>query len=149
MLANTHVHIPEWPSCSTTAPTNDGQHVAANVPQAVSFGIDRSDPEEVALHAKFQAYPWKLRATKQGLLATSPPHTKQEPVAMKKEADGSFVVIQACTVEPGAADHTGHIGYKPNNINLDQAVDVKVELHADQDQAAGHESAVDPFPKQH
>ena len=147
VVSNSHVHIPGGHDMPTAASSNDGQHVAANVPREVSFGIDRCDPEEVALHAKFKADLWKLRATKQGLLATSPPHTNQEPVALKKAADGSCVVSQACTVEPGVAGHTGHIGYEPKNNNLDKAVDGKVNLHAYQDQAVGHESALDPLPQ--
>ena len=151
VVGNTHLHIPEGPSCSTAAPLNAGQHVAANVPQEVSFGIDRCDPEEVALHAKFKADLWQLRATKQGLLATRPPHTNQAPVALKRAADGSFVVSQASTVEPGAAGHTGHIGYEPKKNNLDQAVDGKEAAghEAAGHEAAGHEAAVEPFPKQH
>ena len=148
VVGNIHVHIPKGHDIpALAASSNDGQHVAANVPQAVSQGIvlNDNDPEEVALHAKFQADLWKIRATKQGLLATSPPKTKQEPLTIKKEADGSFVVGQACTGEPGAADHTGHIGYKPKNNNLEQAVGVEADLHGDQDKAAGHESALDPF----
>ena len=146
VVSNSHAHIPKGHDIpALAASSNAGQHVAANVPQAVSQGIvlNDNDPEEVALHAKFQADLWKIRATKAGLLATSPLKTKQEPLTIKKEADGSFVV--ACTGEPGAADHTGHIGYEPKNNILDQAVGVEVDLHGDQDKAAGHESALDPF----
>ena len=155
VVGNSHAHIPKGHDIpALAASSNAGQHVAANVPQAASQGIvlNDNDPEEVALHAKFQADLWKIRATKLGLLGTSPPKTKQEPLTIKKEADGSFVVGQTCTGEPGAADHTGHIGYKPKNNNLDQAVGVEVDLHGDQDKvagdqdkAAGHESALDPF----
>ena len=147
VVGNTHLHIPEGHDMPTAASSNAGQHVAANVHQAFSQGIVVSDPDEVALHAKFQAELWKLRATKQGLRATSQPHIKQEPLTMKKEADGSFVVSQACTVEPAAADPTGHIGYQPKKTNLDQADGVAVDLHANQNQAAGCASALDPYSK--
>ena len=55
VVGNSHVHIPEGHGMPAAASSNAGQHVAANVPQAVSQGIVFSDPEEVALHAKFQA----------------------------------------------------------------------------------------------
>ena len=56
VVGNSHAHIPKGHDIpALAASSNAGQHVAANVHQAFSQGIVVSDPDEVALHAKFQA----------------------------------------------------------------------------------------------
>ena len=58
-----HLPIGEGPQAS---PSNAG-----HVPSASQAAMTFTDPEEIALHAKFQADLWKLRAVKQGVLGTS------------------------------------------------------------------------------
>ena len=58
-----HIPIGEGPQAS---PSNAG-----HVPSASQAAMTFTDPEEIALHAKFQADLWKLRAVKQGVLGTS------------------------------------------------------------------------------
>jgi hypothetical protein len=111
-----HIPIGEGPQAS---PSNAG-----HVPSASQAAMTFTDPEEVALHAKFQADLWKLRAIKQGVLATSPapdPASQQLPQAgmldkltMIRGPDGTIVLKQEdeSTVQ-AESDVANSAGYKP------------------------------------
>ena len=144
-VSNSQIEIAGVCDLPTPALKNADQHVPANKAPPFSQDIVLSDPDEVALHAKFQAELWKLRAAKQGLLASSPQHTKEQPLVLKKSPDGSFVLSEACKGEPGAADHTGKGGYEPSNNNLEQPIADREEKPAGQDQAADHKYDLDQF----
>ena len=84
-------------------------------PQPHNQPLHSLTPDEAALYAKFQADLWKLRAIKQGSLATSPAHNKPSQqmqqagmlgmpgngIVMKHEPDGTFVLTHAVKAESG------------------------------------------------
>ena len=118
-----HLPIGEGPQAS---PSNAG-----HVPSASQAAMTFTDPEEIALHAKFQADLWKLRAVKQGVLATSPapnPASQQLPQAgmlsLKRDPDGTIMLKQEPESPAQAeSDVANSAGHKPEDESTVQAHD--------------------------
>ena len=121
-----HIPIGEGPQAS---PSNAG-----HVPSASQAAMTFTDPDEIALYAKFQADLWKLRAMKQGVLATSPapnPASQQLPQAgmlgklsLKRDPEGTIVLKKEpeSTVQ-AESDVANSAGHKPEDESTVQADD--------------------------
>ena len=118
-----HLPIGEGPQAS---PSNAG-----HVPSASQAAMTFTDPDEIALHAKFQADLWKLRAVKQGVLATSPapnPASQQLPQAgmlsLKRDPDGTIMLKQEPESPAQAeSDVANSAGHKPEDESTVQPDD--------------------------